>query len=77
MDANVHIDKSEVLQVMQVAGWKDVSSGLGDTFRCGFSKKLVDDTIEWRKQGEAWSGEALAPSNIEIEYEQTKDIGAE
>ena len=36
MGANVHIDKSEVLQAMKVAAWKDVTIGLGDTFRSGF-----------------------------------------
>ena len=42
LDANVHIDKSEVLQAMKVAGWKDVSNGLGDTFRSGSEETRKD-----------------------------------
>ena len=33
MDANVNMEKSEVLQAMKTVGWRYISSGLGDTFR--------------------------------------------
>ena len=46
MDAKSHIDKSKVLQATITAGWTDVSSGLGDTFRCEFDEKLAEDKIE-------------------------------
>ena len=39
MDANVHTEKSEVLQAMKTAGWSDISSGLVDTFRMIFNQK--------------------------------------
>ena len=45
MDANVHAEKSEVLRAMKTAGWSDVSSGLGDTFRMSFNKKREDDAV--------------------------------
>ena len=39
MGANVDTEKNEVLQAMKTAGWSDISSGLGDTFRMSFNKK--------------------------------------
>ena len=54
MDANCHMDKSDVLQAMTRAGWAYVAGGLGDTSRSGFYEKLGEDTMEWTK----WNGVA-------------------
>ena len=75
MYANFHIDKSEVLQAMKVAGWKDIFSGLGDTFRCGFTETLEDDTVMWTNQGGEIFGETLAPTNTAVQEYQICSIG--
>ena len=72
-----HIDKSQILQATITVGRTDVSSGLGDTFRCGFNKKLAEENIEWTKKGEEWFGDDLAPCSTEVRKEQMKDIDFE
>ena len=75
MDANVHVEKSEVLRAMEAAGWRDVASGLGDTFRMSFSKQIADHIIEWNKLGEQQFGIHLAKSGNVIEEDQITELG--
>ena len=76
MDANVRMDKSEVLQAMKTAGWRDVSSGLGDTFGTGFKEKRKDDTIMWTKSGEEQFGKTHAPANTAVQEDRIHSIGS-
>ena len=52
MDANIHIEKSDVLQAMKKVGWKDISNCLGDTIRKGFKEKKDEGTTVWNRLGE-------------------------
>ena len=77
MDANVHTEKSEVLQAMKAAGWSDVANGLGDTFRMSFHKKREDDKILWNKLGEQHFGLHHAKTGNAIQEDQITELGPE
>ena len=74
MDANVHMEKSEVLQAMKVARWRDAPDGLGDPFRSGFKEKLEDDTVRWTKSGEEIFREINAPAGSAVQENQIHSI---
>ena len=76
MDANVHIENNEVLQAMKTAGWREISSGLGDTFRMSF-KKRDDDAVIWNKLGEQKLGQLYANTCNTIQEEQITELGPE
>ena len=67
MDANVRIEKSDVLQGMKTAGWKDTSSGCGDTFRKGFKEQRKEITTVWNKLCEERFGKNLATTNTMVQ----------
>ena len=72
MDANIHAEKSEVLQATKAAGWRDVASGFGDTFRMSYNKKRADHTVEWNKMGEQTIGIHLAKSGSIIQEDHIR-----
>ena len=74
MDANSHVDKSEVLQAMTRAGWTNVASGLGDTFRTGYTETCGPDTWEWTVESEEQFGYVQATNGTEVHDEQIQNI---
>ena len=75
MDANIHVEKSEVLQAMKQVGWKDISSCLGDTFRKGFKELKAEGTTVWNRLGEEKFGENLAKANTKVQKDRVHKLG--
>ena len=67
MDANIDVEKSEVLQAMKKDGWKDISSCLGDTFRKGFKEKKDEGTTVWNRLGEETFRKKRAEANTKAQ----------